>query len=104
MLMGRVLHGFISKDGCRFIYDDNVRPYAQSLGGVRTTSRASNVEPSETEPDCWVVDFSPLGGNKHRTNGQGEPFRSRTAALRYEVERLREFLAGAPEAIVAPAE
>lgn len=84
--------GVIKKDGTRFIYHDDAKPYAEALGGSRETVRASHVEPSDRNADHWMVDFSPLGGAVHYTDDAGNPFCQRSVALEFEVELLKKWL------------
>jgi hypothetical protein len=97
------MFGVITHKGSKFIYDDGVVPYVKALAGVRTKIRASHVEPSDHDSDFWMVDFSPLGGNKHYADEHGA-FGTRSAALAYERQKLREFLSGMTEAIMAPSQ
>lgn len=77
----------IDSDGTiRHVYDDRLAPLLVDVG-VKTTVRASHVEP---HGDGWIADMGPSGGPVLFFDDDGcVPFETRQAALDAEREWLR---------------
>ena len=80
------------------IYADQLEPFLDEFKR-NGSSRASHVEQSTRHPAHWMVDFYPLRGGLFFVDGIGMPFKTRKAALKYEVDCLERYLKGDKNAI-----